>query len=113
MSKACRPVLANPYPVFNVVVIMVVKQYHDHSDVQKKEEEKYKEKFFMVRASKVGNCNENFYGESENKRQNVPSAFDKDRLIPLDKAFELRPDMKSCNQDDDIMKGKEEGQQCS
>ena len=67
----------------------------------------------MVRASKVGDCNEKIYGESENKRQNVPSAFDKDRLKLLDKAFKLRPDVKSCNQDDDIVKGKEESQQCS
>ena len=67
----------------------------------------------MVRASKVGNCNEKNYRKSENKQQNVPSAFDKDRLKLLDKAFKLRPAMKSCNQDHDIVKGKEESQQCS
>ena len=70
-------------------------------------------KFFVVRASKVCNCNETNYRESKNKRQNIPSAFDKGRLILLDKAFELRPDMKSYNQDHDIVKGKEESQQCS
>ena len=53
----------------------------------------------------MGNCNEPIYGESENKRQNVPSVFAKDRLISLDQAFELRPDMKSCNQHDDMVKG--------
>ena len=66
--------------------------------LRRKRKERYKDKFFMVRASKVGKCNEHIYGESENKRQNVPSVIEKARLILLDKALELRSDMKSCKE---------------